>query len=376
MPVIASSRALTILALAVICGSAGSCALNKDIAVSSTPSGADVFIDGRRVGTTPLTVETDDLMPNRAMDGKVSARSVILVEKAGYGSHREVLREFSLPDHIHAHLAAPSLGEHFEDFTSNYPELAERTVAASYPAKVYTATDMDAESESLFARGYVMIGFAGTMGDPVPHDEVERFAGSKGAAIAVITTRLTAVTTEARAVTAHSAGTVVSSFGSGSAVARHNGQASATAWGPNGMARASGTYSGTTSVNASSSGFTMVPASARTEFVPFAKRHFDTQVTFWRKRRPTPSGAYTETIPVELRAHLGRNTGAYVIAVEDGSPAFGADLVPGDVVVAVDGTKVLDPATFEQLTSTRGSTRTVLDVLRAGSPRRILLEIR
>lgn len=58
-------------------------------------------------------------------------------------------------------------------------------------------------------------------------------------------------------------------------------------------------------------------------------------------------GVVLDLIPVALRSELGRNTGAYVAAVEDESPAFFANLLVGDVIIGVAGEEVRTPSEFE-----------------------------
>ncbi|HJU29813.1 MAG TPA: PDZ domain-containing protein [Hyphomicrobiaceae bacterium] len=51
-------------------------------------------------------------------------------------------------------------------------------------------------------------------------------------------------------------------------------------------------------------------------------------------------GVEIASVPRRDEQHLGRGAGAYVVAVQDDSPAVSAGLRVGDVVVAVDGWKV------------------------------------
>lgn len=105
-----------ILAIAVLV--AYGCALNKPIQVKSDPAGADVFVDGKKVGATPIVLTTDDLMPRRAYDGKPSTKAMIVIEKPGYKSYQLVVKEFAIPKEINAELEATGTDEG-QDAASN-----------------------------------------------------------------------------------------------------------------------------------------------------------------------------------------------------------------------------------------------------------------
>ncbi len=351
-----------------------SCALNKDIRVTSEPEGALVFIDGRKVGATPITIETDDLMPNRAMDGRVSARSVVTMEKEGYDDYRLVLREWSLPSEIHAVLPPTSIAPSFEDYSLRVPGLMARTLSPNGEPDVVTTNDLDAESERLVGSGYVMIGYVGSSGEGVAVEEVRALARKHDAVLALVQSHYVGTQSEVRAVTSHTSGAVVSNFGSAVGSGTYVGNASATTSGGGSTYQTTGTYAGRSSAAVSASGLTIVPGTSRTEFVPFARRHFDTQVTLWRKRKPSLTGAYTDPIPPSLRGMLQRNTGALVVAVEDNSPAFLANVVPGDLIVAFAGEEVIGPEDLESAAA-RAAGPTRAEIIRNGTKRVVALEI-
>ncbi len=72
------------------------------------------------------------------------------------------------------------------------------------------------------------------------------------------------------------------------------------------------------------------------------------------------------------RADLGRNTGAYIDVVLTNSPAFLADIMPGNVLVAVNGIKVTDSDHAQMMIADLENTgsRIVLSVLAAGGEER------
>ncbi|TFH30309.1 MAG: PEGA domain-containing protein, partial [Myxococcales bacterium] len=171
--------------IGAICAAAGvlaaGCALNKQIRVDSTPPAADVFIDGRRVGRTPIVVETNDLMPNRNFDGKIATRSVITVSKPGYDAYRLVVGEFSVPSRISARLVAVEIDESFENYLDRNPALREATVECADPPIMQTSRDLDAESVALYSKGYLLVAYSGYSAEGVAVDAIRRRAEKLGA---------------------------------------------------------------------------------------------------------------------------------------------------------------------------------------------------
>ena len=77
-----------------------------------------------------------------------------------------------------------------------------------------------------------------------------------------------------------------------------------------------------------------------TTVVPTTVSIYEHHATFWRKTKPKIFGAIMSELPPELRAKLQRNTGAYVTHVVNGTPAFRANIMRGDVIVAIAGVEI------------------------------------
>jgi len=355
------------LAITILVAALAGCASNKSIPVTSNPEGATVYVDGRKIGTTPLQVTMDDLLPTRATDGKFGTSARLAVEKEGFFDWHTVVEEWSAPNSIHATLASKPIAEYYEDYSKRSPGILNSTLAPSGPPVILSSQNLDADSDQLFGQGYILIGFAGIAGEEVTQEQIVKQAQTVGAAIAVVHSRLTHVQTEMREVTIHIPGRAATTFTHGSGTTVSSGSGTETAYGPSGSpVTAIGNYSGTSSSWYSASGITVIPGVSRTEFVPFSSRQFDTKVTFWRKRKPTATGVYSEPVPPALRQTIKRNTGAFVVAIEDGSPGFLADVLPGDVVVGIDGRPVRSPAELEMLAKQKQGRVAHIQVMRDG----------
>lgn len=224
----------------------------------------------------------------------------------------------------------------YEDRLAADPKLAEKTVAAETP-HLYATQQPDADFLDLERRAYLLVGYVAVNGRTIPPATITAKAKSVGAEVVLVSTKPGADRVEYQSVTRYSSG--------GAAV----GFSTANVYGNGGSFNGTGTT------------VTALPGQTSTQMVPYAERTFDTQLLFFRKRRVGPFGLYLELVPAELRQSLGRNTGAYVVAVEDESPAFMADIVPGDILISADGAPIRTPADL----GTSGSRNLVL--LRSGA---------
>jgi len=83
-----------------------------------------------------------------------------------------------------------------------------------------------------------------------------------------------------------------------------------------------------------------------------------TKLAAAQSKKPASTGGDGTTIGVEIRnltleerTSLERNTGAFIVTTIDDSPAFNANVVPKDVLIAVNGLKVKNATQAQQLIS-------------------------
>ncbi len=103
-----------------------------------------------------------------------------------------------------------------------------------------------------------------------------------------------------------------------------------------------------------------------TEDVDVARYNYT--ATFWAKVKPTPFGAYIDGLTPAQRTQLQRNTGVRVLDVIHGSPAFIAGVMPGDVLLAVDGAPIIDGPTLQRTVASRVGQTVHFAGLRDGKP--------
>lgn len=82
-------------------------------------------------------------------------------------------------------------------------------------------------------------------------------------------------------------------------------------------------------------------------------------------------GAYPVRLPAAIAAQVGRDRGALVVAVEEGSPAAVAGVLQGDVILAIDGDAVAGPGELRAVLSDREDREVVVQIVRAGAVREL-----
>lgn len=97
--------------------------------------------------------------------------------------------------------------------------------------------------------------------------------------------------------------------------------------------------------------------------------------TYWRKVEPTIFGAVLRALDRDEMARLSRRTGAVVEAVRVCTSAQAANILRGDVLVAIDGKPIRDVAAIDPYLDSIAGRKIHLDVLRNGRPRSIEVQL-
>jgi hypothetical protein len=90
--------------------------------------------------------------------------------------------------------------------------------------------------------------------------------------------------------------------------------------------------------------------------------------TFWAKGKPPILGIVSRPLDEQEKANLERNDGIVVVLVTNNSPAAAARLLPGDIILAIDGKPILDSKAVPAFLSSVAGRQIHLDLLRHGSP--------
>ncbi|MBL0057839.1 MAG: PDZ domain-containing protein [Elusimicrobia bacterium] len=123
---------------------------------------------------------------------------------------------------------------------------------------------------------------------------------------------------------------------------------------------------GYTGVNYNRSQTVTYEGSYQTEFVNRETAFYDQKALFFRKLQAPVFGGAVSALPEEVRNSLGRNRGVVVRAVVNGSPAFRADVLKGDILIGLEGEDIIEPGEFYKRIESLAGRSVSLSILRNG----------
>jgi hypothetical protein len=181
--------------------------------------------------------------------------------------------------------------------------------------KIYSTDNFDRDAMSLMQKGYSPIGQASFNAGANQGSEwqLREQARKVGAHVVLISSRYTNTVSGAvplilpKTTTSHSTGT-------------------ATAYGAGGIVSAYGSSTTTTQ-------------GTQTMVIPYSVARYDFGALFFAKTKPRV-GIYPAPVDDESRKRLQTNAGIKVLVVAEGTSAFRADVLPGDIVLAIAGESV------------------------------------
>jgi S1-C subfamily serine protease len=99
---------------------------------------------------------------------------------------------------------------------------------------------------------------------------------------------------------------------------------------------------------------------------PMSVRRYDQLAMYFRKAPREGLGVYPRPLTDEEKVRIGSNKGIAIVAVVNGSPAFMADILPGDIIIEIGGHALWDADSIKAaLASAKGKT-TDVHLIRAG----------
>ncbi|WP_158543420.1 PDZ domain-containing protein [Dyella solisilvae] len=225
------------------------------------------------------------------------------------------------PEYLAAHRVGPAPAQPILDHTG----LAGEALVQAYQAQSYTVIGYS----SFNAGGGQSDQGALEQGRKVGADLVvvsnPAYTGTRSAVIPVVTP------------------TSSTSFSSGTA----------TAYGSGGSATAFGTSQTTT-------------YGTQTNYIPMHVDRFDYLAVYFVKTK-TRLGAVVLNLAPSLQQELQSNHGVTVVAVMNGSPAFDADILAGDIILTMDGKPVAGVAGYSAMLDANAGRRVDLTLYRHGA---------
>ncbi|WP_341783417.1 PDZ domain-containing protein [Pseudomonas putida] len=202
-----------------------------------------------------------------------------------------------------------------------------------------------AESEKLIAayakRGYSMIGYSAfNSGERVSDSEaIKQGVAVQADIVLIFNPQYTGSVTSSVPLTVPTTST---SYTTGSA----------TAFGPGGPVTAYGNASTTT-------------YGSNTTYIPVTVNRSDYGAAYFVKMR-FRFGAFLRDLNDAERQTLQTNQGVTVLTIVDDTPAYQADILPGDVLTMIDGEKISNTEAFNRMNTARKGKQILLSVIRQG----------
>jgi hypothetical protein len=214
--------------------------------------------------------------------------------------------------------------------TGATPEAISQLRAAPPPSRPQLERSAPGDAEAILAayakRGYVMIGHSMFNSGRAESEEsaLRQGAEVKADLVLVLNPQYTGSVTTSIPITTP---TTTTSHTTGSA----------TAYGPAGTVNAYGNSTTTT-------------YGSTTTHIPLTVHRTDYGAVYFVKQRFS-LGAFVRDLTDSERQRLETNQGVVVLTVVDDTPAFHADILPGDMIYSIDGDRVPNQDSFSRITS-------------------------
>jgi len=197
---------------------------------------------------------------------------------------------------------------------------------AGGPELVSGSGDPIRNSLIMYERGFIPVGYSCFVGRAASAEEALEQGAAVGARLVVVSGKFAGRRTGYLPLSTPSTATTYSS-------------GAVNAYGTGGYAY--GNYSGTSTTT-----------SYQTSYIPYQVDQYDQTAVFYAPMKRTGLGARVEDPTAATKQAIGSNRGVFVLAVRQGSPAFAADLLTGDIIVAIDGRKVTTEAALRAMLQT------------------------
>jgi len=88
---------------------------------------------------------------------------------------------------------------------------------------------------------------------------------------------------------------------------------------------------------------------SKTTYMPYSVDRYNYLATFWIKAKPPRLGIHFRDLTPKERAIAGTNKGTFIGVVVKNSPAFEADLLPGDIIQKFNEVEIVDGEHFSSM---------------------------
>lgn len=223
-------------------------------------------------------------------------------------------------------LAIAGCANPYAKFYQGMPDarVSPNYVQSNEALKIFSTDDFKRDIKALIRKGYQPVGESAfnAGSDAVTETQLREQAAKVGAHAVLVSSKFTHSVSGAMPLTLPNTTT---SYSSGSATAYGSG-GSVTAYG-----------SGTTTTYGT-----------RTTYIPYTVNRSDYNAVYFVKSK-AKIGFLTEPLDDETRRKLESNSGVRIDVVVEGTPAFDADILPGDILVSFNSTAVRSVEHYQEL---------------------------
>lgn len=207
--------------------------------------------------------------------------------------------------------------------------------------KIFSTDDLKRDTKVLIRKGYIPVGESAfnAGSNTVTEAQLREQASKIGAHAVLVSSRFTHSVSGGMPLTLPNTTT---SYSTGSATAYGSG-GSVTAYG-----------SGTTTTYGS-----------QTTYIPYTVNRSDFNAVYFVKSKAR-IGFLTEPLDDQTRRRIESNSGVLIDVIMEGTPAFEAGILPGDVLISFNGITVISVEHYEELLKSYSSPTVELEINRDG----------
>jgi membrane-associated protease RseP (regulator of RpoE activity) len=209
--------------------------------------------------------------------------------------------------------------------------------------KAFNGTIIEADNKNMLENSYVRIGYSSYNGTRGSVDDAKVVARDIGAEFLIYYSKFSHTISGSMPFTVQNPNQTVTSYGTGTVYGSGGGYAA---------------YNSTTT--------TVVPGGTTTQDIPYSVDRFDFQASYWAKKTKHMIGIYAKDLSDDLKRQLERNKGVVVNIVVKGTPAYEANILPGDVIIKIDGEEVADFKDLAAKSKIRTGKTVDIEIIRNG----------
>lgn len=237
--------------------------------------------------------------------------------------------------------ASNPFSEFYKDDIDGKPvRFHPRFIPSTEKAKLVVTDDMELQSDRLWEEGYGRIGVSDFNGSDIDIAEAIRQAEFLKAEIVVVQVKYTGTKT----------GVLPLSMPT--------------------YSQSTTTFSGGVYGTANTSTY-----GSSTQMIPYSVDRHDYLATYWQRMKPGILGARVIDLPKEEKRRLERNKGVLVKTLRKQSPAYEANILVGDVLVAINEQEIADRTSCLALVKQWAGQKVAVTLLRRGTQKTVQVQL-